>query len=109
MGTQIDTLNQLIQAREEARAVLAEMHGLLKDLRQERADIKDLLSKGAVNLVMASINANLEVQIPKMMGDLREDLNYATERLERKWNKEFASLCDLSEKARKLMEEVADR
>lgn len=68
--SQIDTLAQLVEARNEARQTLAELHGLLKDLRRERAEIKELLNKGATRLVVTAVYASLQEELPRMSEEL---------------------------------------
>jgi hypothetical protein len=55
-----DTLAELVEAIGEARAVLADLHGAVKDARRELRTIRDETATGAHVLVMHYLNQHLD-------------------------------------------------
>lgn len=100
----IDTLNQLVAARDEARATLVELHGVLKDLRQERAEIRELLRRGSTVLVVTAVTHALEEQIPRHVAIVRDELNKIETRNEGRWNRAIGQIEALTEDVGKLIE-----
>lgn len=55
----VDTLGQLVEARNEARAVLAELHGTVKDARQLQKELDLLIPREVVKTINEAVNAYL--------------------------------------------------
>ena len=78
---QADILTSLVQAREEAREILRELHGTIKDAKQSRKEVIDILEQGANLLVMLHVNRALESQIDKVDKTVAQTVEIATNRI----------------------------
>lgn len=88
----VDTLAELAAARDEARAVMAELHGLIKDAKQERAAIKESLQGGATMLTLTAIKMSLDRELPPMVDKVRRYFECLENRFGARWDDSLARI-----------------
>jgi tartrate dehydratase alpha subunit/fumarate hydratase class I-like protein len=72
------TLEELVTARNEARETLKELHGLLKDCKQAKAEIRSMLNHGTAIMVLECINESMDREIEKIRKHLEHNVEQAT-------------------------------
>jgi len=60
---QADSLAALVAARDEAREMIREIHGVIKDAKQAKKEIIEILEQGANVLVMLHVNRAIEEKV----------------------------------------------
>lgn len=77
---QTDTLAALVAARDEAREILRELHGVIKDAKQAKKEIADLLQQGTTLLVLSAVEAALEKHIEITTNRFQQAVNDGTDK-----------------------------
>lgn len=93
MPKEISSLDQLIEAREEAREVLRELHGVLKDCKRAKAEIVQLLNRGTAVLVLSCLNEELDHTVEKVSIHLGHTIDEAVIKVMTRFN-QLSSLLD---------------
>lgn len=104
----VDTLAALVDAREQAREVLVEMRGLLKDLRVERAEIRHLFEHHARQLAEDEVNRWTVANLSAMWKEHMADIDEVAEKMRAQWDHSFANLDRLATAATELLKRAED-
>lgn len=88
------TLDELVKAREEAREVLKELHGVLKDCKRAKAEVVQLLNRGTAIMVMTCLNEELDKVVDKVDVHLGHTIDEAVKRVATRFS-ELTTILDL--------------
>lgn len=80
------TLEELAAARDEAKEVLRELHGVLKDCKRAKAEVVSLLHRGTAILVLECLNETIDKQINEAGIAMNQIINDASDKVAKRFN-----------------------
>jgi methyl-accepting chemotaxis protein len=81
-----DTLTQLAQARDDAKVMLTELRGTIKDSRQAKNEAMEFIRQTAAFLVVSAVNHTLQKEQETVRQGLQESLETMTRKVASKAN-----------------------
>lgn len=99
------TLDELVAAREQAREVLRELHGVMKDCKRAKAEVVALLQRGTAMMVLEALNEELDKAVKSVSIHLTHVIDEASKQVLARFT-EVAKQLEVHEESLRTREQI---